>query len=109
MPLVKDGREISSLDLFDFRFTLLTGANGSAWIEAGRKLAQARGLPLSAHRVGPDGELSDPAGSFLDAYGLSPQGAVLVRPDGHVGWRSRSASTEPGLALERALTTLLGR
>ncbi len=109
VPLVKDGREISSLDLFDFRFTLLTGANGSAWIEAGRKLAQARGLPLSAYRVGPDGELSDPAGRFLDAYGLSPQGAVLVRPDGHVGWRSRAASTEPGPTLERALALLLGR
>ncbi len=109
VPLVKDGREISSLDLFDFRFTLLTGANGSAWIEAGGKLAQARGLPLSAHRVGPGAELSDPGGRFLDAYGLSPQGAVLVRPDGHVGWRSRQAWTEPGPTLERALARLLGR
>ena len=108
VPLVKDGNEISSLDLFDFRFTLLTGANGSAWIEAGRKLAQARGLPLSAYRVGPDGELSDPAGRFLDAYGLSPQGAILVRPDGHVGWRSRQAWTDPGPTLERALARLLG-
>jgi hypothetical protein len=27
------------------------------------------------------------------AYGIDPDGAVLIRPDGHIAWRSRKGPT----------------
>jgi hypothetical protein len=40
---------------------------------------------LRVHVVGPRGDVMDDGGHFRDAYGLSPGGWVLVRPDGYVG------------------------
>jgi putative polyketide hydroxylase len=43
------------------------------------------------------------------AYGISPSGALLVRPDGFVGCRAAEAASAPEQALRRALQTLLCR
>jgi hypothetical protein len=43
-------------------------------------------------------------GGIADAYGITPSGAVLVRPDGFVAWRGESAQD-----LSRALVNLLNR
>jgi 2-polyprenyl-6-methoxyphenol hydroxylase-like FAD-dependent oxidoreductase len=58
---------------------------------------------LTSVRVGPDGDFVDDAGHFADAYGLAPDGMVLVRPDGYV-----AAVAGPGdaAALETYLTPL---
>jgi putative polyketide hydroxylase len=45
------------------------------------------------------------AEGFADAYGLSAGGAALVRPDGFIAWRSRSAADRDELS--RALATAL--
>jgi hypothetical protein len=47
------------------------------------------------------------ADGFVDAYGITPEGAVLVRPDGIVGWRSTGAFTRDQLtaALHSILAT----
>ncbi|MGZ6674797.1 MAG: aromatic-ring hydroxylase C-terminal domain-containing protein, partial [Solirubrobacteraceae bacterium] len=42
---------------------------------------------------------------FAEAYGLSPGGATLVRPDGVIAWRSRGPVERPEIA--RALATAL--
>jgi hypothetical protein len=34
---------------------------------------------------------------------------VLVRPDGFIAWRSKSASDDPAAALRRAMSQILGR
>ena len=57
--------------------------------------------------IGAGGDIADPAGEWITAYGIEPDGAVLVRPDGHVAWRSRSGAARPGHALESALRTIL--
>jgi len=54
-------------------------------------------------------ELADPEGRFPGAYGISPSGAVLVRPDGFVGWRAVALAGTPEPALRQALQTLLCR
>ena len=66
------------------------------------------GVGLDAHVVGGTG-LADPEGCFPGAYGISPSGAVLVRPDGFVGWRAAEAAGAPEQALRQALQTLLCR
>ena len=57
--------------------------------------------------VGGSGELGDPEGTWLQAYDLEPDGAVLVRPDGYVGWRSRSGVDDPAQMLTQALDSIL--
>jgi putative polyketide hydroxylase len=50
----------------------------------------------------------DYRGSFARKYGLESDGAVLVRPDGHVAWRSASGPAT-STALSAALTRILAR
>jgi len=104
--LQKDGRQISTLDLFGRSFTLLAAPDGAAWSESAVRAASELRMPLVAFQMGRDG-LEDPAGGFNEAFGLEPAGCVLVRPDGFVAWRARdrdAARTErAGAALRAAL------
>jgi putative polyketide hydroxylase len=89
----------STLDLFGRRFVLLAAARGVAWCDAANAAAaEVPGLELDAHCLG-DG--------FTDAYGISPSGAVLVRPDGFVAWRAATLSDRPADNLAAALRTAL--
>jgi len=92
----RDGKPVSTLDLYGFRFVLLTGPDGDAWAAAARELP----VPVDVYRFGVD---LTPA-TAADAHGLAPGEAILVRPDGFVAWRS----TTPG-ALAAALATILSR
>jgi putative polyketide hydroxylase len=76
-------------------------------------------MPVSIHRIGgasvpAPGEaasslaLADPGGRWLAAAGLSPSGALLVRPDGFVAWRAPDAPPDPAAALRQAARRLLG-
>jgi putative polyketide hydroxylase len=100
--------QISTIDLFGPHFVLLAGRDGDTW----RRAAQGLGTswpPLIAFTVGKDGDLSDPDGDWHDAYGVDPDGAVLVRPDGHVAWRRRSGASNPLEVLRGAFDGLFGR
>jgi hypothetical protein len=106
--LERRGEKISSLDLFGGNFVLLTGPEGNAWKESGRDASKQLGVRLDVHQIGSDA-VADPSGAFPDAYGISPSGAVIVRPDGFVAWRAKSADgASPGLVRD-ALAALLCR
>jgi putative polyketide hydroxylase len=107
VELGQEGRRISTLDLVGHGFVLLAAHGGGAWTSAARALAHRSGLPLAAYCIGTD--LIDVAGQFLARTGLGLGGAVLVRPDGFIGWRSREAVVDPAFVLEGVLGTLLGR
>ena len=49
------------------------------------------------------GDFEDPAGQFAERYGIGADGAVLVRPDGHVGFRGSAGTAELDSALRRIL------
>ena len=51
--------------------------------------------------------MRDPEQRFTTDYGIESDGAVLVRPDGHVAWRRRSGAADPGRELEAALRAML--
>lgn len=87
MFLEREGKPVSTLDLFGHGFVMLATASGESWHGAAVAAADAVGAPIESFVVG-GAELADPDGAFPDAYGLSGAGAVLVRPDGVVGWRS---------------------
>jgi len=55
-------------------------------------------VPLDAYRAG-----SDFDGDATAVYGIGPEGAVLVRPDGFIAWRAQGADGDVGAALAQAL------
>jgi putative polyketide hydroxylase len=104
--LERDGARISTLDLFGGGFVLLAGADGAAWVAAGREVAAASGIPLEAYRIGED---VVPADGSLPDYGIDTDGCVLVRPDGHVGWRAHGSDPDPARGLGSVLGRIVGR
>jgi hypothetical protein len=58
--------------------------------------------------VGRGADLVDRDGAWEKAYGVDRDGAVLVRPDGHVAWRSPTSMPHPKKELERVLSSVLG-
>jgi putative polyketide hydroxylase len=112
VPVHIDGAQTSTLDLAGPGFVLFTGADGAAWCHAADAAARAAGLGLVAYRVATEpgpGLLVDPDGAVAVAYRLPPDGAVLIRPDGFVGWRAESPAAEPAAALTDALRRCLAR
>jgi 2-polyprenyl-6-methoxyphenol hydroxylase-like FAD-dependent oxidoreductase len=100
------GDRVSTLDLFGRRFVLLCGPGAAAWSEAGAAAAAELGIDLEVHA---DLRPADPEHGFTDAYGIHPDGAVLVRPDGFVGWRAEGGADAAAGTLTHALSTLLCR
>jgi putative polyketide hydroxylase len=111
LVLERQGQPISALDLFGSRFVLLVGPDGQSWKEAARSIQDTRHLPLDSYQVGGEAaDLNDAENTFCDAYGITAGGAVLVRPDGFIGWRSRSSEErDKQQTLEQVLSTLLAR
>ncbi|HVU69007.1 MAG TPA: FAD-dependent monooxygenase [Ktedonobacteraceae bacterium] len=109
VSLRSQDQQISTLDLFGQGFVLLTGARGVAWSQAAREVSQRLGQSISVHQIGDGCEFADPAHHFLHAYGLSEWGAVLVRPDGFISWRSVGSQERPAEVLEQALRLSLAQ
>jgi putative polyketide hydroxylase len=101
-----DGTRLSTVDLHERAFTLITGP-GPQWAGPAAGAARALGVPLDVHRLGAD-LAPEPQTDWAAAYGVGAAGAVLVRPDGFVAWRAPEPPRDPGAALGEALAALLG-
>jgi 2,4-dichlorophenol 6-monooxygenase len=104
------GKQVALTDLAGHgSFLVIAGEEGEAWCEAAAQIAQESGLALKAIRVGPfTGDWLDLRFDWLRQREISSKGAVLIRPDHFVAWRSHDASPDPHAALERALQQILG-
>jgi hypothetical protein len=82
-----------------------------------RRPGRSRGQRVDRRRAEGRRNVSRPAARcrrhqrrpFTAAYGITPAGATLVRPDGFVAWRSESRAGEPAGELSRALSAALAR
>ena len=92
--LEKAGDKISTIDLVGNGFVLLAGAKGEAW-----QATSAGKLPIKSHVI--------VDADFGAAYDIGSDGAVLVRPDGYVAWRSASLPADPQAALRHAADRIL--
>jgi 2-polyprenyl-6-methoxyphenol hydroxylase-like FAD-dependent oxidoreductase len=101
------GARVSTLDLLGSTFVLLAGEGAGAWCHAAEEAAAHAGIDIAACRVGPSGEAIDADGNWRLKAGIDADGALLVRPDGFVAWRSRGASEAPVRELECVLYSLL--
>ncbi|HZN19464.1 MAG TPA: FAD-dependent monooxygenase [Micromonosporaceae bacterium] len=109
VDLLRDGAQISTVDLFWDEFVLLTGDRESGWADAADRVAKQLSLPLRSYVVAPGGDLEPVGKDWAQAYGVSPSGAVLVRPDAFVAWRCEGTVTDPDAALTDAVLRASGR
>jgi 2-polyprenyl-6-methoxyphenol hydroxylase-like FAD-dependent oxidoreductase len=105
--LLRDGKAISSLDLLGRGFVLMAGPEGAGWEVAARAASRQLDLPVRVHVLAAGSAVLDPERRFPASYGVSASGAVLVRPDGIVAWRSRDRVNEAAGMLTSVLTSLL--
>jgi 2,4-dichlorophenol 6-monooxygenase len=90
------------------RFVLLAGEEGRAWVDAARAVAEETGVPLLAGTVGVlDSDYVDVRAAWTRNREITASGAVLVRPDRYVAYRSTGAVDDPAAALREALSTVL--
>ena len=90
---------LSTVDLYGSRFVLLTGEEGHAWLAAAHTLP----VQVDAYRLGLD--ICGPGAAAR--HGLGSRGALLVRPDGFVAWRSRGMVPLPTDRLAGVLASVL--
>jgi putative polyketide hydroxylase len=101
--------ERSTLDLFEREFVLLTDVTNQGWRRAALRAASELKVPLAAYSIGAGGDFDSKEARFGELYGIDAGGAVLVRPDGHVAWRSRSASTEAEAVMRSVMRAVVRR
>jgi hypothetical protein len=107
VELTRDGSLLSTLDLTGTSFVVFTGADGTDWAEAAAAAGAELEVAVEVFMVGTD--LCDPGDAFFASYGIGSAGASLIRPDGHVVWRTRSRVENPAVALTAALAQALCR
>jgi 2,4-dichlorophenol 6-monooxygenase len=102
--LQEDGGRRSLLDRLPLdRFVLLAGPDGDAWVDAVAELSDPY---ISSLHLTP--ALLEDLPGWLACAGIRADGALLVRPDQHVAWRSVGAGARPGAQLVTALREILG-
>ncbi|MGH8518009.1 MAG: FAD-dependent monooxygenase, partial [Panacagrimonas sp.] len=105
--VVQDGQRVSTHDICGRgRFTLVVGSAHSPWKSAASTVAKTLGIDINVAVINPAG---DPDGKWRERREISDDGAILVRPDVHVGWRSKDAVSKPAAVLETALRQVLSR
>jgi 2-polyprenyl-6-methoxyphenol hydroxylase-like FAD-dependent oxidoreductase len=96
LNVVGEDAPLSTLDLVEpDKFLCLTSHAG--WAEAATAVAENLGIPLKLVQVGKD--VQDDTGRWSVLAGIGTAGAVLVRPDGHVAWRSLRAPESASMAM----------
>ena len=105
------GERISTLDLVHpGRFLLITGEDGDRWCEAAVKLVAGGGIPFDVARIGHlEGDYLDPRCRWARLRQIGGDGAILVRPDRFIAWRSEGSSPDADSDLAAALSRVLGR
>ena len=101
-------RSLSTIDLYDGGFVLLAARDGAGWTAAAAQAREAIDAPLAAHRIGGAAYVQAPGATpFEDLAGIDPTGALLVRPDGHVGARWSALPADPAAELRSAVRQIL--
>lgn len=107
LEIEHDGRVVSLLDLFGRGLVLLTCCETDAWtVAVGALLERRPELRLVERKVGAGCAIREVGDRWTQRYGVAEDGAVLVRPDGYVGWRAHSLPEQPEEALAAAVARL---
>jgi len=104
-----DGKRLSTHDLVGYRggFALLTGPGDQGWAQAAEQVAEKFAVPITVARIGDGAPYT--ATDWPDLREVTDEGAVLVRPDNHVAWRSAGAADNPASVLATVMSKVLGQ
>jgi len=91
----------SILDLFQRGWVLLS--EDRRWAAAATHATGQLGIPVTFVWIGTDA-IPPKLEVFQACYGISADGATLVRPDGYIAWRSATAPADPAGALTNTLS-----
>ncbi|HEY6798519.1 MAG TPA: FAD-dependent monooxygenase [Kineosporiaceae bacterium] len=103
-------RKLAIMDLAPYTgFTILTGIAGEAWKAAADKVAHDLGIELRTVVIGPGRDVTDLYYDWAKLREVEESGALLLRPDKHVGWRAASLPEDAERQLRVALAAILSR
>lgn len=93
----------STHDLLDpAGFTLLLGGGGEAWGHAARQVLGSLRSKLQVQELGSLCDTIEAQRALEQLCGIGHDGALLIRPDGHVAWRESARPSNSEDALRRA-------
>jgi len=100
---------ISTHDLIPMGgFLLITGSSGYAWCAAAQTYAAKTGLLLRAVCIDTKNtDILDSSMRWQDVCGYSPNGAIIVRPDAHIAYRSNAMPADLSAEINRVFSSIL--
>lgn len=102
------GERLSTLDFLGNDFVLFTGRKNELWQWMASMTEKQSGLHIPVYSIGKTESLSVTGTTVEKALGISESGAVLVRPDGFVAWRSDRDNAADLINLGTSLQQILG-
>jgi hypothetical protein len=91
----------STVDCMSASFTLFAGRSSGEWRRAVADVAKASGIPVRLQTLP-----VNCGAEWQRLFSITDSGCVLMRPDGHVAWRSAMAATDPASDLQRRLVNV---
>ncbi|CAL5866379.1 uncharacterized protein PFLUO_LOCUS587 [Penicillium psychrofluorescens] len=107
--LERDGKVLSTHDLAQNRtaFALVTDSEGGDWIAAAQKISKRLGIEIFIAEIGDRLPYRDYDDRWEILKGIQAGGAILIRPDNIVAWRSIYKSQNKGQELEDSLAHMI--
>jgi putative polyketide hydroxylase len=106
----RDGERVSTLDLHGGGLLrLITGSDGAPWVSAAGSVSASQAVQIDVYRIGPEEAIQDLDGRWAQLTGLSPDAALLVRPDDFVGWQADALPRSPTDELRKVIRQILAR
>ena len=108
--LDRSGEKLSTHDLTGrgAQFVLIVRGQSQAWRVAAEAASAATGAKIKTVFVGRGGDVLDTEARWSELSGTQDDGAVLVRPDNMVAWRSAALPNDASAKLTRGLRDVLG-
>jgi 2,4-dichlorophenol 6-monooxygenase len=108
--ITDDAASISTHDLTGLdRFVMIVTPGDRAWRDAAATAAREFNIDLRCVSIGSGGDYTDTDGSWMRLREIGALGAILVRPDNHVAWRSMDAVGEPAAVIRSVFSKVLAR
>ncbi|HET8573679.1 MAG TPA: FAD-dependent oxidoreductase [Edaphocola sp.] len=102
------GEKLSTLDFLGTDLVLFTGRKNALWQWMAGMTEKQSGLHIPVYSIGKTEPLSATSTTVQKALGISDSGAVLVRPDGFVAWRSDRDNAADLISFGTSLKQILG-
>lgn len=107
--ITRAGRVRSTHDLTGSAgsFVLIIGPKAEGWRAAAAAVAEKLSVPINTVAIGMGADYTAVDDRWSRVREIADDGAILVRPDNHVAWRSRGAGANPTGELAGALGRIL--